>query len=237
MINCLIVDDEPLARQVILEYLSHFPDWHAVKECINAADAWKTLLEYDIDVVFLDIQMPGIDGIEFLKSLKNPPLIIFVTAFAEYAVEGFDLMAVDYLLKPVTFERFSQAVAKTCAQLGLSENRSTRALTENKTISADHIFVKVDNRHLRINFEDLLFVEAKRDFSKLYLKDNPLLIGIHLKVLEEMLSGENFMRIHRSYIINSLKISSIEGNRVYIGQHEIPIGSSYKEDFFRKIGL
>lgn len=239
MINCIIVDDEPLARQVIKQHLQHFPEWVAVKECINAAEAWQALHESDVQVMFLDIQMQGVSGVEFLKSLKHPPVVVFTTAYTHYAVEGFNLMAADYLLKPITFDRFKQAIIKAQEKIAAPVVTIQQKLPDTKAeaISSDHIFLKLDNKLLRLNFTELLFFEAQRDFTKVFLQEKNMLVSFHLKMLEAMLPQEKFIRIHRSYIINKAKISSIEGNRVFIQKHEIPIGSNYKEEFFKSLGI
>lgn len=239
MINCLIIDDEPLARQMIAEHLAHFPDWVVVKECINATEAWQALHESTVHVLFLDIQMPGISGIDFLRSLKNPPLVVFTTAYANYAVEGFELMAVDYLLKPITPGRFKQAIIRVQEKLSLPvlTIKEKPAELQPGLLSSNHIFVKVDSRLIRINFDDILFAEAQRDFTKIYFHEKNILISFHLKMLEEMLPQNKFIRIHRSYVINMSKVAGIEGNRVFIHQQEIPVGSNYKEHFLKSMGI
>lgn len=239
MINCLIVDDEPLARQVIAMHLIQFPDWVVVKECMNATEAWQTLHAFDVQVLFLDIRMQGISGVDFFRSLKHPPLVVFTTAYADYAVEGFELMAIDYLVKPITFDRFKQCIHKIHDRLERPAIaiREVQAVAPPATLSSNHLFIKLDNRLVRINFEDLLYLEAHRDFTKIFLKEKSLLVGLHLKLLEEMLPADQFCRVHRSYIINLSAITSIEGNRVFIQQTELPVGSNYKELFFKKIGV
>lgn len=239
MINCIIVDDEPLARKIIEDHLAHFPGWNISKECINATEAWQALHETNIQVMFLDIQMQGISGVDFLRSIKNPPLVVFTTAYSHYAVDGFELMATDYLVKPITFERFKQAVTRVQERLGLPvlQVKEKPIADVPSTLSSDHIFVKLDSRLMRINFDELLFAEAQRDFSKIYLNEKNILASFHLKMLEEMLPSNIFMRVHRSYLVNISKISGIEGNIIYIQKQSIPIGSNYKEAFLKRIGL
>jgi DNA-binding LytR/AlgR family response regulator len=183
--------------------------------------------------------MPGISGIDFLRSLKNPPLVVFTTAYADYAVEGFELMAVDYLLKPITPGRFKQAVIRVQEKLSLPvlTIKEKPAELQPGSLSSNHIFVKVDSRLIRINFDDILFAEAQRDFTKVYFHEKSILISFHLKMLEEMLPQNKFIRIHRSYVINMSKVASIEGNRVFIHQQEIPVGSNYKEHFLKSMGI
>ncbi|WP_300600295.1 LytTR family DNA-binding domain-containing protein [Niabella sp.] len=237
MIHCIVVDDEPLARNILVQHLGRLANWNVQRECINAAEAWQSLQENEVQVMFLDIQMPGISGLELLRSLKNPPVVILTTAYTHYAVEGFDLRVADYLLKPVTFERFMQAIVKAQSALDSPVVTIQEQAAGAAPLVSDHLFLKVDNRHIRLNFEELLYFEAQRDFTKIFLQDKTLLVGLHLKLLESMLPGTLFTRVHRSYIIHKQKISGIEGNRILIGKMEVPIGTHYKEAFFRWMGL
>ena len=238
MIRCIIVDDEPLARQVIRKHLERFPEWEVLKECINATEAWQAIHETEVQVMFLDIQMPGISGMEFLRSLKKIPVVIFITAYAHYAVEGFELMAADYLLKPVTFDRFKQAITRAQEKIAQPTVTVLEKVVEMQApaITPDHIFLKLDNKLIRLNFTELLFFEAQRDFTKVYLQDRNILVSFHLKIVEGLLPGRQFIRVHRSYIINTTKITSVEGNRVVIQNNNIPIGSNYKDAFLASLG-
>ncbi|MCF3108258.1 LytTR family DNA-binding domain-containing protein [Niabella sp. CC-SYL272] len=237
MIHCIVVDDEPLARNILAQHLSRLPNWKMQRECINAAEAWQAIQELEIQVMFLDIQMPGISGLELLRSLKCPPVVILTTAYSHYAVEGFDLKVADYLLKPITFERFTQAIVKAQEVLASPVVTIQEQASGAVPLVSDHLFLKIDNRHIRLNFEELLYFEAQRDFTKIFLQDKTLLAGLHLKLLENMLPESLFARVHRSYIINKRKISGIEGNRILIGKREVPIGTHYKDTFFRWMGL
>lgn len=228
MINCIIVDDEPLARDVISMHVSKMPGWNIVQKCSNAMEAYEALINHHVQVIFLDIQMPRIQGMDFLRSLKNPPKIIFTTAFSSYAVEGFELNAVDYLLKPITFGRFKQAIAKVEQEL----THSTPVVFEipgNVPLPAAHedfIFIKQDNRLVKVSFGDILFLEARRDFTQLQLKDKKILAGFHLKMLEDMLPSSLFMRVHRSYIVKLSAIEVLTGNTIEMKGFLVPVSNS-----------
>ena len=229
-VNCMIVDDEPLARDIIQTYVSRIPGWNLVKTCINAEEAYEGMFQFKVDVLFLDIHMPVISGIDFIRSLKRPPLVVFTTAYADYAVTGFELHAVDYLVKPVTFDRFFQAIEKV-------KERMLHKTNVSEPIQADYFFIKHDGRLVKIDFKDILFMEAQRDFTLIYLKNKKMLAGMHLKALEDMLTTPDIIRVHRSYIINLDAVRSIAGNIVEIDGKEVPIGANYKEALLRRLGL
>jgi two-component system LytT family response regulator len=230
MINCLIVDDEPLAREVIRLHISRLQGWHVVEECKTAMEALEVLINQKIDLIFLDIQMPKIQGTDFLRSLKDPPKIVFTTAFADYAVQGFELNAVDYLLKPITFERFAQAAAKVEAALDPAAVKTpVPAGRQNPVESDDYIFIKQDNRQIKVLFNDILFLEARRDFTMIQLKDKKLLAGFHLKMLEGMLPAAQFMRVHRSYIVRLKAVDVVYGNTLELQGFQVPVSAAHKE--------
>ncbi len=228
MINCIIVDDEPLAREIICLHLAQLPGWRMVQQCINAMEAYEALINHNIQVIFLDVQMPRILGVNFLRSLKDPPKIIFTTAHSNYAVEGFELNAIDYLLKPITFNRFKQAVTKAEQQLA----QGTVAISEVPAVvmpsptHEDFIFIKQDNRLVKVSFADILFLEARRDFTQIQLTDKKILAGFHLKMLEDMLPSSLFMRVHRSYIVKLNAIEALTGNTIEIKGFQIPVSSA-----------
>ncbi len=228
MINCIIVDDEPLAREIIRMHLSKLSGWNIIQECINAMEAYEALINNNVQVIFIDIQMPRIQGVDFLRSLKNPPKIIFTTAHSSYAVEGFELNAIDYLLKPITFDRFKQAITKVEQQI----SQSTSAVSEVPGVAMlpplheDFIFIKQDNRLVKVSFADILFLEARRDFTQIQLKDKKILAGFHLKMLEDMLPSSLFMRVHRSYIVKLNAIEVLVGNMIEMKGFQIPVSSS-----------
>nr|WP_297788827.1 response regulator transcription factor [uncultured Allomuricauda sp.] len=232
-INVLIVDDEPLAREIIQTHLSKIPNWTVVDTCINAEEAFETLLKNDIDVVFLDIQMPVTTGIEFLESLQNPPLVIFTTAYSEYALKGFELNAVDYLLKPFTFSRFYQTVEKVNKILELQNDVSK---TTQKEVT--YLFVKHDGKLLKLNFSDILYIKAEQEYSSVFKANGTLLVSMHLKLLQTLLPEKQFTRIHRSYIVPHENITAVYGNMVQIGTEiQLPIGSKYKEELLQKLQI
>ncbi len=228
-IRCAIVDDEPLARGLVALYVSRLSSWEVVAQCRSVAEAYEALYQYDVDVLFLDINMPDKTGIDFLATLKNPPLVVFTTAYAEYAAKAFDLKATDYLVKPITEERFGEAVAKVEGLL------RTPALIP--APESDHVFLKQDSRLIKVLFGDILYVEALKDFSKVFLKEKALLASAHLKMMEDLLPASRFLRIHRSYIVALDKISALQGNTVEIGRQQLPVGTTYKEELMRRLGL
>jgi DNA-binding LytR/AlgR family response regulator len=232
--KCLIVDDEPIAREIIQTYCTHLPMLIVVASCGNALEAKQVLQKSRIDILFLDINMPVLDGIAFLKTLKNPPQIIFTTAYKEYAVDAFDLAACDYLLKPFSLERFIVAIDKALEKINAQPIETYRHQDE---VKEDYLFIKADGKIYKVLFTDLLFAEAQGNYTKIVTTEGILLPTMTFSSLEEMLPKALFPRVHRSFIINKSKITHIEGNRVYINKNEIPIGSNYKEAFLSMLGL
>ena len=231
-INCLIVDDEPIAREIIKAYCSHLSMLHIVASVGNALEAKTILQTQKIDILFLDINMPVLNGIAFLKTLKNQPQVIFTTAYKEYAVDAFDLAAIDYLLKPFSLERFIVAVDKALERLIPPE----QAVTETGK-TEDYLFLKFDGKIYKILHEELLFAEAQGNYTKIVTAQSTLLPSMTFSSFEELLPKSLFLRVHRSFIINKAKITHIEGNRVFVQNHEIPIGSSYRDDFLKSLGI
>jgi len=229
-IKCMIVDDEPLARDVLRNHIAATPDLVLIKSCMNATEAYQGLHELEVDLIFLDINMPVITGIDFLRSLRNPPLVIFTTAYHNYAVEGFELNSVDYLLKPITYNRFHQAIQK-------ARERSEWKAGKKIQPAVDYIFIKQDSKLLKIMHQQILYMEAEKDFSTIFYDDKKLLAGMHLKMIEAMLPQDQFLRVHRSYIINLNKITSITGNVVQLNKKEIPIGANYKNELNKRLGI
>lgn len=232
-IKCLVVDDEPIARDILETYIGRIPEISLVKSCMNAAEAYDVLHEYPIDLVFLDIQMPVISGIDFLRSLQKPPLVVFTTAYSQYAVEGFELNAVDYLVKPVVFGRFQLAVQKVRERIA----GNTQATALNET-PPDYIFIRQGSKLVRVNHSGISYIQAERDFCSVYLPDNKrLLASLHLKTLEDMLPKDKFLRVHRSYIVNMEKIQAVKGNTLELNNAEIPVGANYREELFKQLHL
>lgn len=235
-INCLIVDDEPIAREIIKSYCGHLPMLHIVASVGNALEAKTILQTQKVDILFLDINMPVLNGIAFLKTLRNQPQVIFTTAYKEYAVDAFDLAAIDYLLKPFSLERFIVAVDKALERISNTQN-GTETGAQEVLKTEDYLFLKADGKIYKIMHDDLLFAEAQGNNTKIVTTQNTLLPSMTFSGFEELLPKSLFLRVHRSFIINKAKITHIEGNRVFIQAHEIPIGSSYREDFLKNLGI
>jgi DNA-binding LytR/AlgR family response regulator len=233
-IDCLIVDDEPIARDIIRTYCVHLPYLRVAGVCGSALEARTVLMQQKVDIVFLDINMPVMDGISFLKTLKTPPQIIFTTAYKEYAVDAFDLAACDYLLKPFSLERFIVAVDKAMEKL---QGAGKTFIEAGESKEDDFLFLKADGRIYKVMHDDLLYAEANGNYTKVRTTQHILLPAMTFSGFEELVPKSKFLRIHRSFIINKSKIDHIEGNRVFIQNTEIPIGSNYREQFLRQIGL
>lgn len=239
-INCLIVDDEELARNLVENYINRLPHLNIVGKCANPFEAMQVLQEKQVDLMFLDIQMPDLTGIEFLKTLSQKTLVIFTTAYKEYAMEGYELDVVDYLLKPFRFERFLQAVNKAGKLL-----KSNAAETDNAPIpipvqqvekkQKDYILVKSDFKVFRIFYKDILYIESMKEYVAFHTPSGRTLSLGSLKKLEQELPTELFMRIHKSYIANINCIAALEGNMVHLGKKKLPIGTSYKEAVMKRI--
>lgn len=232
--NCLIVDDEPIARDIVKTYCGHLPYLNIVATSGNAMEAKAILFQQKIDILFMDINMPVMDGVTFLKTLKNPPQVIFTTAYKEYALDAFELSACDYLLKPFSLERFIIAVDKAMERLQVLPISVIENTDSNKQ---DYIFIKTDGKIYKILYQDLLYAEASGNYTKIVTLQNILLPAITFSGFEELLPRSLFLRIHRSFIINKSKIDHIEGNRLFIEKTEIPIGSNYRDGFLRELGL
>ena len=223
--SCLLVDDEPLAIQLLRKHVQEFDTLQLVGSCTNAVEAMTFLQQYSVDLLFLDIQMPKLTGLEMLKALKNPPAVIITTAYREYAMEGYDLDVVDYLLKPITFIRFSQAIDK---YFRLHRKRESVAQdpTKEKTVS-----IKSGAKTYQLAESEILFVESIRDYVKLHKVDgSSLLLKYKISQLDQDLS-DSFIRVHKSFLVNKNKISSYTAAEIEIGAAVIPIGAQYKEQF------
>lgn len=225
--SCIIVDDEPLARDVLRRYIAKLPILHLSGECSNAIDALIFLQNNPVDLIFLDIRMPELLGTEFVQALKHPPKVIFTTAFKEYAVDGFDLDAIDYLLKPIRFERFLKAVNKAFPKENNQLQLEEISVAERKT-GTDFIYVRVDRKLVKIELADLLYIESAGDYVKLFTKEKTFISRQTISSIEAMLSGKEFVRIHRSYIISINKIKSVTNELVEIGNKELPVGKLYR---------
>lgn len=236
--KCVIIDDEPLAVDLLVEFVGRVDSLELVTTFTNAIDAISIINQSEIDLIFLDIEMPHFSGIDFINAIEKKPLIIFTTAYSNYAVEGFNLGAVDYLVKPIPFNRFLKAVLRA-QQLLVPKNLPTpNQITSTPEIEHDFMFVRAEYENVKINFSDILFIEGLKDYVKIYTTDNKYTLTlISLIKLENLLSSKGFARIHRSYIINIKHIKSIQKNKVLIAEKRIPISESYKTSFFEKINI
>jgi DNA-binding LytR/AlgR family response regulator len=235
MIRCLAIDDEALALDLIEDNIRKVPFLELVKKCKSAFEAMEFLQNEKIDILFLDIQMPDITGIQFLKSLQNKPLVIFTTAYEKYALEGFELDVIDYLLKPFSFDRFLKAVNKAKDYLHLKEKTTDHETGNEIKSTAGYIFVKADYKLVKIDFNEILYIEGLKDYIKIYTGEKPVLTLMSLKSLEEKLPSAYFVRVHRSFIVAVKKIQFIQRNFIHIGNKEIPISDTYKEHLFNII--
>jgi len=226
-LNCLIVDDEPLALDLLENYVTKTPFLNLAGRCENAFQAMERIQQNDIDLLFLDIQMPDLNGIEFSKTLGERPKVIFTTSFDQYAVEGFRVDALDYLLKPISYPEFLQAANKAKRWY----ERSSKAIAP--TESPNTIFVKSDYKLVQIDLNKVLYIEGVKDYVRIFLEDNahPVMSLMSMKSMEERLPAERFMRVHRSFIVQLDKIKTIERNRIVFGKEYIPISDTYKEKF------
>lgn len=233
--KCVIIDDEPLAVDVIKEFVSKIETLELIATFNNAIDAISFVNDSKIDLIFLDIEMPQFNGIEFLKSLEKKPMVIFTTAYSDYAVEGFDIGAIDYLVKPIPFHRFFKAVLRAKQILEPNNNNSSQILQPLKN-QVDFIFVKAEYENIKLNLSDILYIEGLKDYVKIHVSNGKFILTLNsLKKFEESLLENNFFRIHRSYIVNLKHIKSIQKNKVIISEKRIPIGENYKNEFYSQI--
>ena len=223
MITCVIIDDEPLAAELLQSYVDREPQLKLLGTFNDAENGADFIRANKVDLIFLDIQMPHVNGIQLLKSLDSPPMVIFTTAYSEYAAEGFELDAIDYLLKPFDMARFERAVTKACEY--------HKSLTKTATDANPFIFIKSEYQVIKINYDDIRYIEALDDYIKIYTTNSrPVLTLMTLKTITEKLPADKFARVHRSYIIALGRIESVRNKRIKIGEIEIPIGSSYAEN-------
>jgi two-component system, LytTR family, response regulator len=227
-IRCLLVDDEPLALDLLEGYVAKTPSMQLAGRCSSAFQAMEMLEKTEVDLMFLDIQMPGLTGLEFTRSLSSGPKVIFTTAFEQYALEGFKVNALDYLLKPVSYPEFLNSVNKAKRWFDQTE-KATSPETRNS------IFVKSDYKLVQVEFSSILYIEGLKDYVKIHLEgiDKSILSLMSMKSFEENLPEARFMRVHRSFIVNLDKIHTIERNRIVFGKEYIPISENYKENFQR----
>ncbi|MEI6142531.1 MAG: LytTR family DNA-binding domain-containing protein [Mariniphaga sp.] len=233
IIKCLAIDDEPLAVKKIASYIQKTPFLELVGECRNAFEAIDLLNQLEVQLLFVDINMPELNGMEFVKSLINKPYVVFTTAYSEYAVEGFKVDAVDYLLKPVDYTSFLKAATKVKNLIDLK----SATPVENIKATSDHLFVKSEYKLVRIDLDDITYIESQHEYIKINLVNRkPVMTMVSMKAIEDQLPADRFMRVHRSFIVNLKKITVIERNRILFDDKVlIPVSDQYKEKFQRYI--
>jgi DNA-binding LytR/AlgR family response regulator len=231
-VRCLIVDDEPLARKLIVSHASKIEGLELVGECSDAIEASNFLRTHQVDLIFLDVQMPEIDGLQFVGTLKNPPAIIFTTAFRDFAPEAFELDVIDYLLKPISFERLLKAVNKFFDRKVSSPGKVV------DTVGGDHaIFLKADRKMHKIAVREIIYVESMDEYVKVHLHGKVLVTRENISALEEKLSGQSFVRIHRSFIVSTRYVSSVSSDGVEVGGKLLPFGRAYKLSALAGLGI
>jgi len=233
-LRCLIVDDEPLAQRVVEKYAHEVPFLEISGKCGSAMEAMEVLHKEEIDLIFLDINMPRLSGIEFLKSRKHTPLVIITTAYAEFAIQGYELDVADYLMKPFSFERFLKAVEKA-REIFAKRPGKPAGKTEEQDGEEQIIFVKSSKKTYRVNLEKILYIEALGDYVKIFTEDRMIVSYQSLKNIETMLPPQRFPRVHKSFIVSLSRIDLIENNQIRIRERLIPIGTNYKSDFEKLI--
>jgi DNA-binding LytR/AlgR family response regulator len=236
MMNCVAVDDEHLALDLLEDNIKRVPFLNLAARCKNAFEANEVLLKEKIDLLFLDVQMPGISGIQFLQSVKTPPLVIFITAYEKFALEGFNLDAVDYLLKPVSFDRFLKAVTKAYEFFNLKQGGPPAATTPISS-PVEYLFVNAEYNLVKITLKDILYIEGLKDYVKIFTStaQRPIITRMSMKNLEEKLPANAFSRVHKSYIVSIDKIISIRRGKISVGTVHIPISEHYKDNLNRFI--
>jgi DNA-binding LytR/AlgR family response regulator len=226
----MIVEDEVLAQNVIQSHLQKVDRFELVGVCNNALEAKEVLNKQEVDLIFLDIQLPGMTGLNFLRSLANPPLVVLTTAYAEYALESYEFSVIDYLLKPISFERFSKTVNK------IVEGRLFTQPKEKDNAPDNHIFIKSNSKFFKVNFSEVIYIESMKDYLKIHTAEYNLVTHQTMNDMEKILPSKQFIRVHKSYIVAIARIKSIYGNSVEMEKATIPIGINYKEKVMNLIG-
>lgn len=230
--TCIIVDDEPLARQGMELNIGNVSTLQLLGSFSNALAASDFLRKENVDLMFLDINMPELSGLDFLKSLRDAPMVIFTTAYPQYALESYELEAIDYLVKPIRIERFLKAVNKAENYLKLLQQEASN--TQVEKIEDDYVFIKADRKFFKIYFKDILYIEGLKDYVVIYTNDNKIITSMNVKTIAAQLPLAIFARVSKSYIVNTLHISSFDNELIYINNHEIPLGQSFKDDFIKQ---
>ncbi len=223
--NCIAIDDEPLALDIIEDYVAKIPALTLAAKCTSAIEASEIIQNQDINLIFCDIQMPHITGIEFIKNLENKPLVIFTTAYPDYALDSYELNAIDYLVKPIAFDRFLKAVNKATEFFSLKNKKDT------EETAFDFLMIKVEYRTVRVNLSDIIYIEGVKDYLKIHTPKKRYLTKNTMKNMDAKLPSSDFIRVHKSYIVALAHIDSIERHRIVFGEKRIPVGEVYKEKF------
>lgn len=229
--KCMIVDDEPVAIRVIHQYLEKMKNYEVVKTGTDAMDAFDYLSHTTVDLLFLDIEMPELTGIQLFKTLDHPPALILITAHRDYAVEGFELNAVDYLMKPVSFPRFVKALDR------FEHSREESAPSETESGNQDFLFVTVDRKKRRINPDHIIYVESQKDYICIYTDEEKIITRETTTDFERRLPADSFIRIHRSFIVNLNKIETVGYDEISLGRHVLPVGRAYREGVMYRLGI
>ena len=232
--NCVIIDDEPLAREGLASYVREIDFLHLVDTCQNPLELIKLMNQHTIDLIFLDIQMPKMNGLDFLKAVQQPPIVVITTAYPTYALDGFQLNVLDYLLKPITFDRFFKSVKKASDYYHLI-NKPAGPAAAKTDAAADYFFIRCGSKYEKIHFDQILYVEGMQNYITIYTQKGKFVTLLYLKNLEENLDPRSFIRVHKSYIVSIDKIEGIEGNEIFIQSHRIPISRNYREQVIQKV--
>ncbi len=235
ILKCLIIDDEPPAREIIHRYINELPMLECAGECGNALQSISFLQQNDIDLIFLDIKMPQINGNEFLKTIKNPPPVIFTTAHIDYAIEGYELDVIDYLLKPIKFDRFVKAVNKAFVLKG-SDAVDMKQGPETP-VTENFVYFRCERKMVKVMLHDILYIESMKDYVKIFTTDGTVITKLSLSAVQSMLPEKDFLRTHRSYIVSASKIKSYTHELVEINKSEIPIGKLYRKEVLQALGF
>lgn len=235
MIKCLVVDDEPLALNILEDYISKMPFLQLIKATTNPIEALTLVQQGDIDLVFLDVQMPELTGIQFLRIANGKAKVILTTAYPQYALEGYELDVVDYLLKPIAFDRFFKSAQKAqgIIQPAAAKPIASAEPARKDDFSNDFIFVKTEHKIQKVYLHDILYIEGLKDYISIFTPAERIITLQNMKKMEDALPEKHFIRVHKSYIVSINKIDSIERSRIFIGDKIIPVGDTYREDFFK----
>lgn len=235
LIRCIAVDDEPWALALVADYINKIPFLELIFKSNSSIEALEYLQHEEVDLLFLDIQMPELTGMQFMKIANKKTPVILTTAYSEYALEGYEHNVIDYLLKPISFDRFYKAAEKARQMISINNKTPEQVLPLPQNID-DFLFIKTDSKLVRVSFDDILFIEGLKDYLSVVTKDEKLITLQSLKNMEEILPSQNFMRVHKSYIIALNKIDTLEKNRIFIRNEVIPIGDTHREAFFKRVG-